>query len=275
MFNRFSTKMAPALMGVLSAWMLTGCGGEEVAQLEESVTVTKAATLNQHDFDTFLSGIKLSSCTFGIAAGTGTFTPSSELSQVLYGDPNGNAHKLTFPVPTISTPQATVDITSLDAEMANTGITLSGTTANVHLSFHGMLHVSVTVPIFGKLPADIQIKSSSIALNLGYDAVTERAKATSVVTKFDIKTQKCGGSGWCNGIVDSLLKTNLPTLIEGPLRDAVTKGLDSASATQGLDELLAAAYNVKDHAATPWTMVAHSLKLAASQFSFNAERTGP
>ena len=35
--------------------------------------------------------------------GTGTFTPSSELSTALYGDPNGAAHKITFAVPPIST----------------------------------------------------------------------------------------------------------------------------------------------------------------------------
>ena len=275
MRNRFSPKMSPLLVGAFSSLMLAACGGADVDQLQEEVVVTKAATLNQHDFDTFLGGIKLSSCTFAVAAGTGTFTPSSELSQVLYGDPNGSAHKLTFPVPTITSPTATVDITSLEAEMANTGITLSGVNAGVKVAFHGMLHVSVTVPVFGKLPADIQIKSSSLTVNLVYDKVAERAKAGSVVAKFDIKTQKCGGSGWCNGIVDSLLKSNLSTMIETPLRDAVTKGLDSASATDGLYELIGAAYNLKDKQATPWTADAHSLSLAASQFSFNASRTTP
>ena len=274
MLNRFS-KMSPVLVGALSTWMLTACGTPEVDQLQEEVVVTKAATLNQHDFDGFLAGIKLSSCTFSVAAGTGTFTPSSELSKVLYGDPNGAAHKLSFPVPTISSPTATVDITSLDAEMANTGITLSGANAIVKVSFHGTLHVSVTVPVFGKLPADIQIKSSSISVNLAYDSVTERAKASSATAKFDIKTSKCGGSGWCNGIVDSLLKSNLPTLVEAPLRDAVTKGLDSASSTAGLYDLIGAAYNLKDAQPTPWTADDHSLKLAASQFSFNASRTTP
>ena len=34
-------------------------------------------------------------------------------------------------------------------------------------------------------------------------------------------------------------------------------------------------YNIKDHQATPWTVDAHSLGLAASAFSINATRTVP
>lgn len=274
MLNRFSAKMSPVLVGALSTWMLTACGTPEVDQLQEQVVVTKAATLNQTDVNNLVGGIKLTSCSFVIAAGTGTFTPSSELSQILYGDPNGNAHKLTFPVPTINSPTATVDITSLAVDMTKTGITLSGANANVGLAFSATLHVSVTV-VGLKVPADIQIKPSSLTVSLGYDKTTERAKASAVTAKFDIKTTKCGGSGWCNGLVDALLKSNLPAMLETPLKDAVTKGLDSASATEGLYDLMSAAYNLKDAQPTAWTADPHTLGLAASQFSFNASRTTP
>lgn len=272
---QFSAKVAPVLVSVCSACVISGCGSDDISQLTEPLTETKAGQINQSDINSFQTGIKLSNCSFVVGGGNGTFTPSSELSQVLYGDPNGAAHKLTFPVPTITSPSATVDITSLEAEMAATGITLSGANANVKVSFHGLLHVSVTVPVFGKLPADIQIKSSSLTVALSYDKATERAKASSVTSKFDIKTQKCGGTGWCNGLVDGLLKSNLATWVEAPLRDAVTKGLDSASATDGVYELVGAMYNIKDHQATAWTVDAHSLGLAASAFSFNATRTVP
>ena len=268
-------KAAPVLMGVLSACLLSACGSDEVGQLREPLTETKAAQINQRDIDSFLTSIKLKNCTFVAGGGSGTFTPSSELSQVLYGDPNGSAHKLTFPIPTISSPSATIDITSLEAEMATTGIALSGANANVNVSFHGLLKVSVTVPIFGKLPAEILIRSSSLTVALSYDKATERAKASSVTSKFDVKTQKCGGSGWCNGIVDGILKSNLATWVEAPLRDAVTKGLDSDSATEGVQDLVIAMYNIKDHQATPWTMDAHTLSLAAGAFSFSATRTVP
>ena len=273
--NQTAKKTAPVLMGVLSACLLSACGSDELGQLREPLTETKAAQINQHDIDGFLTSIKLKNCTFVVGGGTGTFTPSSELSQVLYGDPNGSAHKLSFPVPTITSPSATVDITSLEAEMATTGIALSGANANVNVSFHGLLHVSVTVPVFGKLPADILIRSSSLTVALSYDKATERAKSSAVTSRFDLKTQKCGGSGWCNGIVDGILKTNLATWVEAPLRDAVTKGLDSASATQDLQDLVTTMYNIKDPQATPWTMDAHTLGLSAGAFSFNASRTVP
>ena len=63
--------------------------------------------------------------------------------------------------------------------------------------------------------------------------------------------------------------------VEAPLRDAVTKGLDSASATQDLQDLVTTMYNIKDPQATPWTMDAHTLGLSAGAFSFNASRTVP
>lgn len=272
---QLSAKVTPVLVGVCSACVISGCGSDDISQLAEPLTESKAGQITQTDVSSFLTGIKLSNCTFVVGGGNGTFTPSSELSSVLYGDPNGAAHKLTFPVPTINSPSATVDITSLEAEMASTGITLSGANANVKVSFHGLLKVSVTVPVFGKLPADILIRSSSLTVGLSYDKATERASASSVTSKFDIKTQKCGGSGWCNGLVDGILKGNLATWVEAPLRDAVTKGLDSASSTEGLYDLVGAMYNIKDHQATPWTVDAHSLGLAASAFSFNATRTTP
>ena len=272
---QLSAKVAPVLVSVCSACVISGCGSDDISQLTEPLTESKAGQINQTDIASSQTGIKLSSCTFAVGGGNGTFTPSSELSSVLYGDPNGAAHKLTFPVPTISSPTATVDITSLEAEMASTGITLSGANANVKVSFHGLLKVSVTVPVFGKLPADILIRSSSITVGLSYDKATERAAASSVTSKFDIKTQKCGGSGWCNGLVDGILKTNLATWVEAPLRDAGTQGLDRAPRTEGLYDLVGAMYNIKDHQATPWTVDAHSLSLAASAFSFSASRTTP
>jgi hypothetical protein len=168
-----------------------------------------------------------------------------------------------------------VDLNSFEAEMANTGITLSGGNANVKVAFHGLLKVAATVPVFGKITADVTFRSSSLTVGLAYDTATERAKASAATTKFDIKVSKCGFLGICNGAVEAILKSQLPTLIEGPLRDGVTKGLDSDGATDGLYDLLGAAYNLKDVQPTPWTAEAHTLSLAASQFAFTASRTTP
>jgi hypothetical protein len=270
MLNRYSAKMSPVLVGALSTWMLTACGAPEVDQIEEKVTVSKAAVLNQHDFDGFLTGINLKSCSFSIAGGTGQFTPSNELSKVLYGDSNGAAHKKTFAVPVISSSSFSVTITSLNAEMASTGISLSGNNANVKVAFDGLLHASIKVPIIGNVSTDLKINPSSITVALIYDKTAERAKVGSVVSALDTKAQKCGGFlGLCNGAVDSYLKTNLPALINGPLADVITDALDSADATDGLYTAIGAAYNLKDPSTPAWTVDAHSLSLASSQFSFN------
>lgn len=279
MTKRFFAKLFPLRMGLLAATLgigglagLAGCGEVEIDSLQQELIETKAAKLDQRDFDTFLDAIKLKNCSFVVAAGTGTFTPSNELSQALYGDPVGSAHKTTFSVPVITSGTNTFEITSLEAEMANTGITLAGANATVKLAFHGVLKISVTVPLLGKLPAEIQIKSSSLSAALSYDKAAERARVASVTTKFDVSTKKCGGSGWCNGLVDGILKSNLASWVEAPLRDALTKALDSDSTTNGLNDLLAAGYNVKDPKTPAWKFVAKSLTLSGGAFNFTVER---
>lgn len=279
MTNRFFAKLFPLRMGVLAATLgigglagLGGCGEMEIDSLQQEITETKAAKLDQRDFDTFVDTIKLRNCSFVVAAGTGTFTPSNELSSALYGDPVGSAHKTTFSVPPITSGSNSFTITSLEAEMANTGITLSGANATVKLAFHGELHISVAVPIFGKLPADIQIRSSSLSAALTYDKAAERARVASVTTKFDVSTKKCGGSGWCNGLVDGILKANLASWVEAPLKDVLTKALDSDSTTSGLNDLLVAGYNIKDPKTPAWKFVAKSLTLSGGAFNFTVER---
>lgn len=274
MMNRFSAKMVPLMAGMLSSWLYTGCGGQDIAQTEqeEVTTTTTAAQINQTDINNFTNDIKLSSCTFVVAAGTATFTPSSQLSQVLYGDPNGNAHKTTFAVPPISSGGATITVTSLNAEMASTGITLSGSNATVKVSFDGMLHATIPVPVFGKVSTDIQINSSSVSVALVYNSMTELASSSGVTSNFNVAAKNCGGSGWCNGIVNNVLKTNLNNWVDTPLQNAITKALDSASATAKLDSGLVAAYNLKNKQATPWTMVPHTLTLASGAFNFTAQR---
>ena len=53
----------------------------------------------------------------------------------------------------------------------------------------------VTVPVFGKLPADLVISSSNLSTDLTYDKATERAQAAAVRANFTVKTKNCGGSG--------------------------------------------------------------------------------
>ena len=130
MMKRFALPMIPLCASLLAFGTLAGCGEQpEIAELSQQLTETKAGLIGQTDFDGYTNAVNLKSCTFVIAAGTGTFTPSSELSQVLYGDPNGAAHKSSFAVPPIVSPAATIDITKLEADMASTGLTLLGSTA--------------------------------------------------------------------------------------------------------------------------------------------------
>lgn len=276
MMKRLFAKAAPLAMGV---WTLAavpmlwnGCGGDEYASQLDELTETKAAQINQADLNKFTDSIKLKNCTFSVAGGTGTFTPSNELAGVLYGDPNGAAHKSTFAVPVITTPDATFEIKTLDADMVNTGVTLSGTNLTVKLAFKALLHFSVKAGGLGTLPADIEVRPSSLAVALSYDTATERAKVASVTATIDTKTKNCGGSGWCNGIVDGILKSNLKKWIEPPLRDALAKALDSASVTSALYDGMGIMYNLKDPKATKWTTVAHSLTLTGGAFNFKVER---
>jgi len=276
MLKRFSMKMIPLGVSLLASGTFVGCGNEaDIAELEQQLTETKAAQIGQADFDGYTNSVKLKNCTFVIGGGNATFTPSSELSQVLYKDPNGAAHKSTFAVPPIVSPQATITITSLEAEMANTGLSLAGSTASVKLAFHGQLHIVATVPFFGKLPADIVIKSSNLTTTLIYDKATARAKAQAVKANFSVSTKNCGGTGWCNGIIDGILKTNLATWVEAPLKDALSKALDSASVTSSLHDGLTIMYNAKDPKPTPWAMTAGSLELSTGAFRFNVSRTTP
>ena len=108
MFTRLSAKMMPLLVGVLAGGSWAGCGVEGVDQVQEAVVVTKAAVINQADFDSYTNAVNLKGCTFVIGGGTGTFTPSSQLSQVLYGDADGSKHKSSFAVPTINAGSATL-----------------------------------------------------------------------------------------------------------------------------------------------------------------------
>ena len=276
MTKRFSLRMIPLCAGLLVSGTFAGCGGEvEIAELEQQLTETKAAQIVQADFDGYTNAVKLKNCTFVVAGGTATFTPSNELSQVLYGDPNGAAHKSSFAVPPITSSAATITITSMEAEMANTGITLAGTTLSVKFGFHGQFHIVATVPVFGKLPADLVIKSSNLTANLGYDKATARANAQSVKANFSITTKNCGGTGWCNGIIDSILKSNLATWVETPLKDSLNKALNSADVTDALNEGLTIMYNAKDPKPTKWSMAAGSLDLSGGAFRFNVSRTTP
>jgi len=273
MLNRFSLlKIAPLLLGLSAAFPQAGCGTDDLGALQQEVTETKAAQINQTDLNGFTDSIKLKNCTFVITGGNGTFTPSNELSQVIFGDPMGSAHKVSFPVPNVTTPTASIDIKNITAEFNNTGVTLAGSNATVKLAFNGLLHIEVEVPIFGKLPADIQIKSSSISAALTYDAAAERVRVASVTSKFDATTKNCGGWGWCNGIVDGVIKTNLSTWIDAPMKDALAKALDSASITSGLQDGLVAAYNIKDKQPTAWSMVPKTMTLASGAFNFTAQR---
>ena len=275
MLKHLFAKSAPIVLGLWSvaALPLSGCGTDELGTLQDELLAeTKSAQIVQADLDGYTNSVKLSACTFVIAGGTATFTPSNELAGVLYGDPNGAAHKSTFAVPVVSTPDVRLEVKSFAADMTKTGITLAGSNATVKLSFTGLLAVEVQVPVFGKLPAELEIRPSNLAAALAYDTTTERVKVAGVTATFDIKTKKCGGSGWCNGIVDKLLKDNIKKMIEAPLTDALGKALNSASVTDGLNQGLVLMYNAKDKKPTAWTMVPHTLSLAGGAFKFTVQR---
>lgn len=278
MIRRFFSKVAPLVLlcGVFSSGVLVGCGGgDDFETRQQAVHETKAAQLNQTDFNSFLSAVNLKGCTFVIAAGNGTFTPSSELSMALYGDPDGSKHKLAFAVPVISSSGATIEIANLTADMVNTGITLSGSNATLKLAFSGLLKISVTVPVFGKLSAEIAIRPSSIAIALGYDKAAELVTVASVTSKIDAKTQKCGGSGWCNGIFDGVIKSNLAGWIETPLKDALNDAFADPETSAGFRDLLTVMYNRKDPKTPAWTMVPKTLELSTGAYRFNVERDAP
>ena len=277
MMKRLVAKTTPMLLslGLLSVATLpmSGCGTDELGSYQEELLAeTKSAQINQTDLNGYTNSVKLSACTFAIAGGTGTFTPSNELAGVLYGDPNGAAHKTTFAVPVVSTPDVTLEIKNFTADMTKTGITLAGSNATVKLAFSGLLRVEVQVPVFGKLPAELEIRPSSLSVALAYDATTERVKVASVTAAMDVKTKKCGGSGWCNGIVDKLLKDNMKKMIEAPLQDALGKALDKPSVTDGLNKGLVIMYNAKDKKPTAWTMVPKTLTLSGGAFNFTVSR---
>lgn len=275
MLKRLFGKSAPIVLGLwsMAALPFVGCGNDELGTLQEELLAeTKSAQIVQADLDGYTSAVKLSACTFAISGGTATFTPSNELAGVLYGDPNGAAHKSTFAVPVVSTPDVRLEVKSFVADMTKTGITLAGSNATIKLAFSGLLAVEVQVPVFGKLPAEIEIRPSNLAAALAYDTTTERVKVASVTATFDIKTKKCGGSGWCNGIVDKLLKDNIKKMLEAPLADALGKALNSASVTDGLNQGLVLMYNAKDKKPTPWSMVPHTLSLAGGAFKFTVSR---
>lgn len=269
-----SPKIDPFLLGMFSSWLLVGCGGQESVP-SQPTAVRIAAQINQHDVDSFTNAINLTGCTFVVAAEAATFTPSAELSQMIYGDPNGRAHKLGFSVPKLASGGASIVINNLQVELANTGLTLSGSTATVQLGFDGLLHASFPVPVIGQVNTDIRINSSRIAVALIYDPMTERARASDVSSSFDIEVKNCGILGFCNSIVENYLKTHLASMVEAPLRDVLTKALDSAEATARLDGLVIAGYNRKDQQATPWTMVPSTLNIAADAVNFTAERMTP
>ena len=226
----------------------------------------------QADLDGYVDEVKLRDCTFVVAGGVATFTPSSELSQALFGDPDGSAHQITFPVPVIDNGSASVEIRSMEADFSATGLTLAGPTATLTVAFRGQLHVSVQVPIFGRLPADVEIRPSSLSVALVFDRATWRAQASAVTARIDPVTRNCGGNGWCNRLFDNILRANLATWIEAPLRDALNGVLDDPDITQGLEDAMVLMYNDKDPKDTPWSMVPMTLDLSGGKFNFEVER---
>jgi hypothetical protein len=254
--------------------MFAGCGGQTAGQgSEKPAVLTTAAAIDQHDIDAFTSAVKFNHCRFVVTPGVATFTPSNELAQLLFGDPHGDAHKQSFVVPPIGG-SASITITALQAEMAGTGLTLADSTATAKLSFDGLLHARIPAPIVGSVSSDIQVSSSSISVAFTYDAASARFQVAGVSSHLSAQAKNCGLLGWCNGIVNSVLRTGLSPAVEGLLRHAVMGALNSADATARLDELLAAGYNLKDPQQTPWTLVADTLNLGGGAFTFTAQRPG-
>lgn len=272
MTMRMAKRLFPVTLGLFLASSYVGCGIEDFDSQQQALLETKAATITQTDIEAQINVVKLRDCKFGISMGTGTFTPSNALSQVLYGDPDGSKHKATFPVPPFSSGANKVEITTFNADMANTGLSLSGATATMKVAFNGMLKVVVEVPFLGKLPADIQLNASSLSVGLSFDATAQRIRVASVKSAISHTTRNCGGSGWCNGLVDSVLKANLAKWIEPPLKDAITKAVDSAERTTDLEGALGFLYNLKDPKPTKWTTKAGSVTLLTNQFNFTASR---
>ena len=268
-------KRLPLFWGLFSAWMYADCGGQDATPDTPEGVLTAAARLDQNDIDGFMKTVNFGGSSFGVASGMAVFTPSSELSQLFYGDPSGSAHALSFAVPTLNSGGASILLTNLKAELANSGVSLLGSTATVRLGFDGILHASLPVPIIGTVNTDIQVNPSSVAVVLSYDTLRERLLPSSVSSHLDVHAQNCGSSGWCNGVVDTFLKSKLGSMVEAPLRDAIGKSLDSADVTTRLENLLTAGYNLKDHQASPWTMVKKTLNLDSGAFNFTAERPGP
>ena len=275
MRSSFSKRQASLMVGMVSAGIMMGCAGQESAPSEQDAVLKVAAQLNQNDVDSFTQWIKLSDCALVVSAGMVVFTPSSEASQAFYSDPNGAAHKINYAVPVIMSGGTSITIDNLKAEMDHSGLHLAGSTATVVLGFSGLLHASFPIPVVGTVNTDIEINSSKVSVALVYDSTSQRLQASSVSSQLDAHAKNCGALGWCNGIVDTFLKSNLTTMVEVPLRDALSKSLNSADVKNQLDKLLIAGYNLKDRQATPWTMVDNSLSLDAGAFHFMAQRRGP
>lgn len=273
MMTTLLAKKAP-LLATLTLSTLLGCG-EAPGELRRPLTERKAAAIEQADFDTIIDEVKLRDCSFVVSGGVATFTPSSELSQAIFGDPDGSAHRITFPVPVIGSGAATVEIRSLAADFVATGLRLSGSTATLTVAFRGQLHVTAQVPLLGRLPADVELRPSSLAASLIFDTAAQRARVSSVVSRIDPVTRNCGGTGWCNRIFDNVLRANLPTWIEAPLRDAANGALDDPDRTENIEDAMVFLYNRKDPQATPWTLVPTTLELSTGAFRFQAERTLP
>ncbi|HNI60503.1 MAG TPA: hypothetical protein PKW11_11205, partial [Pseudomonadota bacterium] len=72
-----------------------------------------------------------------------------------------------------------------------------------------------------------------------------------------------------------ILKSNLATWVETPLKDSLNKALNSADVTDALNEGLTIMYNAKDPKPTKWSMAAGSLDLSGGAFRFNVSRTTP
>ncbi len=191
---------------------------------------------------------------------------------MLYGDPNGAAHKTTFPVPVITSGTTKVEIRNVTADFNTTGLTLSGSNTTLKLAFSGLIHVEVTLPVIGSVKPDVTIKPSSLSVAVSYDKTTAKVKLVSVTAAITTSTKNCGFLGFCNGIVDNYLKDNLKGLIEPPLADALTKALDDPNIPKDLEALLAFGYNRKDPQPTAWTLVSGTLAQAAGAYTFTVTR---
>ncbi len=270
MKKSFSTKVATYLLGLFATGWLVGCGSDDelVATREQSLAVSKAASINQSDVDHFISDIKLRDSTLIITNGAGVFTPSSELSEALYGDPDGNAHRSEFTVPPMENDSGTVEVVSLEVEPGPSGVSLSGNNATVRVFLHGLLHATIKTSAFGDLPADIQIRSSSISPVFIYDQPSARLKVTKVTSNIDFTVRNCGGSGWCNSLVSIVLRSKLAPSVNAAAQEGLNAFFDDPQRTQDFQDILIAMYNRKDPADPAWTMYPATLTLVRSMFQF-------